>query len=615
MKTPARHLLLNALLALFLGLNPGLRAEENSAPPPPAANDQPAVAPESPPAPNSPANVEKKSELRRLDVTPSEAGVEESKNGGEPGDDHELTNQEEPPTKPDSTPAPAPATDSKQDRHKKTHSYSHQHNGNARVSVWNNSTLAEGESADAVVSILGSSTSAGRVGDAVVSIFGSSTSSGEVGGGVVSILGSSRATAGTVGDVVVSIVGSSYVNARVKGDVVAVLGNVELGPDAVVDGDIVCVGGSVKQHPKAVVHGDVNHVAIGGHLGDFEGLHAWVAECLMYARPLAFGPNLMWAWWIAIGFLALYVLIAALFPRSVEKCLETFEQRPGYSLLTAVLVTIITPFAAIPLLVTVVGIPALLIAGLFGKLVMIAWIGRRITKLMGEGPFARPAMAVLIGGVIVLGLYTVPVVGFVVAKLLSWLGLGVVVYTIILGMKRNRAVPPAVIPPVVATTPATESVGITAPFETAAPVAETPAAPMGPVAPILVSAVTLHRAGFWIRIAASVLDALLVGLAIGLLPHLFRPNFLLAYAAYCVVLWGLRGTTVGGIVCNLKVVRLDDRRVDWATALVRGLGGFLSFFAAGIGFIWVAFDDQRQSWHDKIAGTTIVHVPKGVSLV
>ena len=134
-------------------------------------------------------------------------------------------------------------------------------------------------------------------------------------------------------------------------------------------------------------------------------------------------------------------------------------------------------------------------------------------------------------------------------------------------------------------------------------------------APIVISAATMHRAGFWIRIAASLLDALVVGVSVKLLPNIIEPNFLLAYAAYCVVLWGLKGTTIGGIVCNLKVVRLNDQPVDWSTALVRALSGFLSLFAAGIGFIWVAFDEQRQSWHDKIAGTTIVHVPKGVPLV
>ncbi len=91
--------------------------------------------------------------------------------------------------------------------------------------------------------------------------------------------------------------------------------------------------------------------------------------------------------------------------------------------------------------------------------------------------------------------------------------------------------------------------------------------------------------------------------------------FLLVMAAYCVVMWALKGTTVGGIICGLKVVRLDDRPLDWSVAFVRGLAAFLSLFVAGLGFIWVAFDSEAQSWHDKIAGTTIVRVPRGVSLI
>ncbi len=80
-------------------------------------------------------------------------------------------------------------------------------------------------------------------------------------------------------------------------------------------------------------------------------------------------------------------------------------------------------------------------------------------------------------------------------------------------------------------------------------------------------------------------------------------------------MWAMKGTTIGGIICGLKVVRLDDRKVDWIVAVVRGLGGFLSLAVAGLGFLWVAFDDQKQSWHDKIAGTTIVRVPRGMALL
>ena len=624
MNTPAFNRLLGLTLATFLTLAPALWAQN-----PPASTEQAVpVAPEAPPVSSPPAEPEDTG-LRRLDIVPETEAPTETKD-----DVPSVVVPEDAAVVSEAPPVvvEAETTDKDQARERRASRKHRDHDGNARVSVWDNSQLAAGESADAVVSIVGSSTSAGRVNDAVVSILGSSTSSGDVGAGVISILGNSRVTGGRVGDVVVSILGNTYVNAPVHGEVVAVLGNVELGPDAVVHGDLVCVGGAVVRDPKAIVHGEVNNVSIGGHFSGFEGLHAWVSQCLMKVRPLAFGPHLMWAWWIAIGFLILYVLIAALFPRGVTSCIETLEQRPGYSLLTALLVFVITPFAAVLLAFTIVGAPVLvlflIIATLFGKAVMIAWIGRQITRPFGGGPLAHPAFAVIVGGFIVLGLYTIPVVGFITMKLLSWLGQGVVVYALLLWMKRNRAsrvpVAPAAaipVPPVAGVSgPGVVSETFAAGAEFAGP--EAPGVASGSAvpppfipAPMVVSAATLHRAGFWIRIAASVLDAILVGLAVVLLPPMLEPNFLLAYAIYCIVLWALKGTTIGGIVCNLKVVRLDDRPVDWATALVRGLAGFLSCFAAGIGFIWVAFDDQRQSWHDKIAGTTIVHVPKGVPLV
>jgi uncharacterized RDD family membrane protein YckC len=84
---------------------------------------------------------------------------------------------------------------------------------------------------------------------------------------------------------------------------------------------------------------------------------------------------------------------------------------------------------------------------------------------------------------------------------------------------------------------------------------------------------------------------------------------------YTTLLWFYRATTVGGIVCGLKVVRLDARPVDFATAVVRTLGAFLSMICVGLGFLWVIWDPEKQTWHDKIAGTTVIRVPKGMSLV
>jgi len=79
-----------------------------------------------------------------------------------------------------------------------------------------------------------------------------------------------------------------------------------------------------------------------------------------------------------------------------------------------------------------------------------------------------------------------------------------------------------------------------------------------------------------------------------------------ALAIYAALMWATKGTTIGGVICNLRVVRLDDRPIDWATAIVAGRSA-VSFrsWSWGWGSCGVAFDDQKQSWHDKIAGTTV----------
>ncbi len=483
------------------------------------------------------------------------------------------------------------------------------HSGqNERVVFAGNSVLGKDESADTVVAIAGNATNEGEVRDSVVAVAGNAR------------------TTGPVGDSVVAVFGNAYVDAPV-GEVVAVLGNVELGPKAEVRGDVVSVGGQVKRDPKSVVHGNIPNVVfpvVGVHA---EWLQTYLAECVLKGRPLAIDARLAWAWYIAIGLLLLYVAIGLIFGGGVDKTMRTLETRPGGSILAAVLTLLLTPVLIVLLCVTVVGIAVvpflaifLMCATLFGKAVMLAWLGRRITRNFGEGPLAHPAFAILIGGVIVLALYIIPVVGFIVYKLLGILGLGVVVYTLLLASKREKRAPafagaPAAVPV------GTSGVADPAMAGFAAEGAVSGAAvPL--VVPVPVAVATLPRAGFWIRLGAMLLDVILCGILLAVinsvLPHraeLTMPGgLLLLLAIYAGVMWKFRGTTIGGIICGLRVVRTDGREIDWATAFVRALGCFLSLVVVGLGFIWVAIDDERQSWHDKIAGTAVV-LSRGTTLV
>jgi uncharacterized RDD family membrane protein YckC len=468
------------------------------------------------------------------------------------------------------------------------------------VNIGDNSSLVAGEYADAVISVFGSATSAGEVGEAVVAIGGNASATGPVGEGVVALFG------------------NVYVDSEVGQDVVAIFGNVQLGPHAIVNGETVSVGGAITRDPASKVHGGQQQIAFGKSFGDMKWLRAWFENCLLYGRPLAFDSSVTWAWWLAFGFLGLYVLLAVMFDGTVQRCVNTLEERPGESTIATILAVLLSPILIILTLITVIGaalVPFLVLglfcAAVFGKTVVLAAIGRRITRFTGIDAFGHLAVATLIGGLIVLLLYTVPVIGFIVSNIVGALGFGVVVYTLLLAQRsRSAAAAAAASPaPVTAAPDATiESAGLAGDGSTVPPFSPPPATPSN------IELNTLPRAGFWIRMGALALDTLIVAIVVNWLEptgHLF----LVALAGYGALMWKLKGTTIGGIVCNLRVVRTDGRDIEWETAIVRALGCFLSLIPAGLGFIWMVFDNGRQTWHDKIAGTVVVRVPKNTPLV
>jgi len=578
---------------------------------------------------------------------------------------------------------------------------------NSVVTLGHDASLGEGERADTVVAIFGSATSAGNVSDSVVSIIGNSHVTGKV------------------GDTVVAVMGNVYVNGRVDNDVVAVLGNVELGPEARVNGDVVVVGGTLTRDSGATIRGSVQSI-FSGTLSGFSWLRSWIQRCVLYGRPLAFSADVSWAWGVALGFLALYVVLALVLHDAVDRCVHTLEKHPGQSILAALLTVLLTPVVVILLLVTILGIAVLpflglglLCAALFGKVVVLSAIGRRCTPFLAGNPSLHAAAGVAVGGAIVLVLYTVPVVGFIVFKLLEFLGLGVVLYTLLLAIKAGRqarenggrspggapgapgaggsAGPGGGLggepfiggerleavggigggapgrgefsargsgaaafsgsgpagPSASATdasahdtfggakaqgggapsgaswggaqeggaqegggTPGGTSAGGAhggAGYGFTAPPGATSSGANGGAASAA-SLIAMPRAGFWIRMGALFLDVILVGIVLHQLHDGFNVG-LIFLAAYGAVMWKLKAATVGGIICGLKVARLDGREIDWPTAIVRALGCFLSLAVVGLGFIWIGVDDQKQSWHDKIAGTVVVRVPKGASLV
>jgi uncharacterized RDD family membrane protein YckC/cytoskeletal protein CcmA (bactofilin family) len=475
------------------------------------------------------------------------------------------------------------------------------HSDNVVVNVWGDAHLPADRVADGVISIFGDARVEGEVIDAVVTMFGNARVTGDVHGGVVSIFG------------------NTYIDGEVNEAAVSVFGDIELGPNARIDGDIAVVAGKLTRDPGAVVHGQSEIVA--GGFPALDSVRLWIEKCLFYGRPLAFEPGLWWAWAIAFGFLLFYVVIALMFDRSVTRCVETLETQPGQSTVASIMTVILVPVVFVVLTISIIGIAvipfagmALVVASLFGKAVALAALGRRVTRFTGIAPLGHIAFATFVGGLIALALYVIPVIGIIAYKLLGILGLGVVAYTILLSIRQrsaNRAQAVAAAAPPPAASVSDAGAAPAAPFTASASESAASAAPIPPPAPV---PTTAPRAGFWIRMGALLIDIILIGIITSILDAQGEV-WLIALAGYGALMWKIKGTTIGGLVCGLKVVRRDGAEINWDTAIVRALGCFLSMVVAGLGFLWIVFDEDRQAWHDKIAGTLVVRTTRPESLV
>jgi uncharacterized RDD family membrane protein YckC len=453
------------------------------------------------------------------------------------------------------------------------------------------------------------------------------------------VIGGSAIVHGKVEGDTVAILGSVTVDGEVNGNAVAVLGNVRLGTNSSVGGETVAVGGNVRLSPGAKIHG--NAVAVGGTVeraegdnvgGDVVGLGGltflgdWLEQCVFKLRPLA--PQMMWIWVVAGAFCLTYFLVALVFHKPVQVCVNELTMRPATTFLVGLLVKLLVPVVVLILAITGVGLlvipvlfAALFFGAIIGKVALIEYLGGAIGRPFGFELLKKPLVAFLLGIVLITLLYLVPILGFVTYAIVGLWGLGVAITALFSGIGRERRqrqppqfpanpAPPgapsamnATVPP----TPNSEGAGGSVPPAafTTAPLFQPPRQPN------LSVMLTYPRAGFWERMGAAFLDIALLCIPAVMVGHFVLPVAL----AYFAGMWTWKGTTIGGIVLKLQVVRCDGGPITFPVALVRGLAAAFSAFVLLLGFFWIGWDRDKQGWHDKIAGTVVVRLPHSMPLV
>ena len=143
--------------------------------------------------------------------------------------------------------------------------------------------------------------------------------------------------------------------------------------------------------------------------------------------------------------------------------------------------------------------------------------------------------------------------------------------------------------------------------------------------------------GFWIRVAAYVVDwiiiyalsaliAVLIGIPLiagnaeqtatddlSVILENFNYGFLLlfcgAFTVYGILMTALRGQTLGKMLLRIQVVDADGNVPPWPRAVARELlRGVISLalFPLGLLYLWVALDARRRGLHDYLGGSYVV---------
>jgi uncharacterized RDD family membrane protein YckC len=358
-----------------------------------------------------------------------------------------------------------------------------------------------------------------------------------------------------------------------------------------------------------------------------KGLQDWFVQCVLKMRPLA--PQVGWVWAVAGVFLLLYLFIALVFQKPVRACVDELERRPATTFLLGLLTKLVLPVLLVLLIATGLGVfvipfilAALLLGVIVGKVAILEWFGYRFSKTL------PPVVAFLIGALILTIFYIIPIFGLIMFAVTGLWGLGATVSAVFGSLRREMPDKPtatlvAPVSPAPGATPGPISVpGTIAPLacnvgaETATPVGTSvppslsiPAA----VPPAVPEALGYPRATFWERLGAGLIDLILISILSVFVGG--PPLGFLVAAAYFIGLWMWKGTTVGGVVVQLRVVRQDGQKITFPVALVRLLIGVFSMMVLFLGFLWIAWDGEKQSWHDKVAGTVVVRMPKGTPLL
>jgi len=142
--------------------------------------------------------------------------------------------------------------------------------------------------------------------------------------------------------------------------------------------------------------------------------------------------------------------------------------------------------------------------------------------------------------------------------------------------------------------------------------------------PALPTAEAVEYVGFWARLAAALIDVLILTvLLVPIMLSAFGYDYVLEMgsgtwldllvtwvlpAMLVLLFWRFRSATPGKMLIGARIVDADTGgRPSTRNLIIRYFGYLLSMLPLMLGFIWIAIDARKRAFHDILANTVVIY--------
>jgi uncharacterized RDD family membrane protein YckC len=121
------------------------------------------------------------------------------------------------------------------------------------------------------------------------------------------------------------------------------------------------------------------------------------------------------------------------------------------------------------------------------------------------------------------------------------------------------------------------------------------------------------RASFWRRFGALLIDGIALAVVTGILTAIFSTNAANGISTLIGLLYfvyfegSASGQTLGKKALGIRVIDFKTGgQIGFGRAIIRYLGRIVSTIPLLLGYFWMLWDKEKQTWHDKFAGSVVV---------